>query len=414
MKSFIDIKKESDFTFDNIPFGVFENPRTKNPHICSAIGEYVLDLKNLEESGLINFGEKLFGSPVLNDFMSSGNKTRIKTRNRIRDLLSENNSELQGNEEIRKNVFFRQKEIKLLMPVNIGDYTDFYSSREHATNVGIMFRGKDNALMPNWLHLPVAYHGRASSVIVSDTPVKRPYGQIKPDDNKPPIYSRSRQLDIELEMGFFISKGNIIGNSVNISDAANHIFGFTLVNDWSARDIQKWEYVPLGPFLGKNFATSISPWIITPEALEPFRTEGPVQSPEPLDYLKTKGNPTYDINLDVYLKTQKMNEPELIAKSNFKYLYWNVYQQLAHHTVNGCNMRTGDLLASGTISGPGKFSFGSLLELTWKGTEPIKLKNGEERKFIEDYDIVIIKGYCEKGELRIGFGEVSGQILPTD
>ena len=414
MKSFIDIKKESDFTFDNIPFGVFENPRTKNPHICSAIGEYVLDLKNLEESGLINFGKKLFNGLVLNDFMSSGNEIRIKTRNRIRDLLSENNFELQGNEEIRKNVFFRQKEIKMLMPVNIGDYTDFYSSREHATNVGIMFRGKDNALMPNWLHLPVAYHGRASSVIVSDTPVKRPYGQIKPDDNKPPVFSQSGQLDIELEMGFFISKGNILGNSVNISDAGNHIFGFTLVNDWSARDIQKWEYVPLGPFLGKNFATSISPWIITPEALEPFRTEGPVQSPEPLDYLKTKGNPTYDINLDVYLKTQKMNEPELIAKSNFKYLYWNVYQQLAHHTVNGCNMRTGDLLASGTISGPDKFSFGSLLELNWKGTEPIKLQNGEERKFLEDYDIVIIKGYCEKGELRIGFGEVTGQILPAD
>lgn len=414
MKSFIDIKKESDFTLDNIPLGVFENPKTKNPHICSAIGEYVLDLKNLEESGLINFGKKLFNGLVLNDFMSSGNEIRIKTRNRIRDLLSENNFELQGNEEIRKNVFFRQKEIKMLMPVNIGDYTDFYSSREHATNVGIMFRGKDNALMPNWLHLPVAYHGRASSVIVSDTPVKRPYGQIKPDDNKPSVFSQSGQLDIELEMGFFISKGNILGNSVNISDAGNHIFGFTLVNDWSARDIQKWEYVPLGPFLGKNFATSISPWIITPEALEPFRTEGPVQSPEPLDYLKTKGNPTYDINLDVYLKTQKMNEPELIAKSNFKYLYWNVYQQLAHHTVNGCNMRTGDLLASGTISGPDKFSFGSLLELNWKGTEPIKLQNGEERKFLEDYDIVIIKGYCEKGELRIGFGEVTGQILPAD
>ncbi len=414
MKSFIDIKKDSDFTLDNIPLGVFENPKTKNPHICSAIGEYVLDLKNLEESGLINFGKKLFNGLVLNDFMSSGNEIRIKTRNRIRDLLSENNFELQGNEEIRKNVFFRQKEIKMLMPVNIGDYTDFYSSREHATNVGIMFRGKDNALMPNWLHLPVAYHGRASSVIVSDTPVKRPYGQIKPDDNKPSVFSQSGQLDIELEMGFFISKGNILGNSVNISDAGNHIFGFTLVNDWSARDIQKWEYVPLGPFLGKNFATSISPWIITPEALEPFRTEGPVQSPEPLDYLKTKGNPTYDINLDVYLKTQKMNEPELIAKSNFKYLYWNVYQQLAHHTVNGCNMRTGDLLASGTISGPDKFSFGSLLELNWKGTEPIKLQNGEERKFLEDYDIVIIKGYCEKGELRIGFGEVTGQILPAD
>jgi fumarylacetoacetase len=414
MKSFIDIKQDSDFTLDNIPFGVYQNPETKNPHICSAIGDYVLDLKILEESGLINLGERLFVGEVLNDFMSKGNGMRIKARERIRKLLSENNFELQGNEEIRRRVFSIRNEVKLLMPVNVGDYTDFYSSREHATNVGIMFRGKDNALMPNWLHLPVAYHGRASSVVVSGSPVKRPSGQIRPDDSKPPYFSKSKQLDIELEMGFFISKGNVLGNSVNISDAANHIFGFTLVNDWSARDIQKWEYVPLGPFLGKNFATSVSPWIITPEALEPFKTEGPVQIPTPLDYLKTKGNPTYDIILDIYIKTQKMNEPELIAKSNFKYLYWNVYQQLAHHTVNGCNLRTGDLLASGTISGPDKFSFGSLLELAWKGTEPVKLSNGEERKFLEDYDTVFIRGYCEKDGIRIGFGEVAGQILPAD
>jgi len=414
MKSYIEIKQDSDFTLDNIPFGVFENPDTKKPHICSAVGDYVVDLKILEESGLIKYGEKLFNSEVLNDFMSGGNELRIKIRKRIRELLSENNFELQDNEKIRENVFYDRRNVKMLMPVNIGDYTDFYSSREHATNVGIMFRGKENALMPNWLYLPVAYHGRASSVIVSDTHVKRPYGQIRPDESKSSFFSKSNQLDIELEMGFLISKGNDLGNPVNVNDAGNHIFGFVLVNDWSARDIQKWEYVPLGPFLGKNFATSISPWVITPEALEPFRTEGPVQSPEPMEYLKTKSNPTYDIILDVYLKTQKMNEPELIAKSNFKYLYWNVYQQIAHHTVNGCNLRTGDLLASGTISGPEKFNFGSLLELTWKGTDSIKLSNGEERKFLEDYDTVIIRGYCEKDDLRIGFGEVSGQILPAD
>lgn len=414
MKSFIDIKTNSDFSIDNIPFGVFENPGTKKPHICTAIGEYVLDLKILEESGLINIGENVFNGENLNNFMSFGSEIRINARERIRELLSENKIELKDNQEIRKKVFFKQSEVKMLLPVNIGDYTDFYSSREHASNVGIMFRGKENALMPNWLHLPVAYHGRASSVVVSDTHFKRPYGQVKPDDNTPPIYSESKQMDIELEVGFFVSKGNDLGTPINVNEARNHIFGFVLVNDWSARDIQKWEYVPLGPFLGKNFATSISPWIITPEALEPFITEGPVQDPEPLNYLKTGGNPTYDIKLEVYLQTRKMNKPELIAQSNYKYLYWNVYQQLAHHSVNGCNMRIGDLLASGTISGPDKSSFGSLLELTWKGTNPIQLSNGESRSFLEDFDTIIIKGYCEKEDLRIGFGEVTGQVLPVN
>jgi len=410
MKSFMEIPAKSDFPIENIPFGVFRNPVSNNPHICTAIGDYILDLKITEDSGYINHSEKLFQGNSLNKYMSIDRRDRKKIREQIQRLLSDKDSLLKENSELKEKVFYPREESEMLIPVEIGDYTDFYSSREHATNLGVMFRGKENALMPNWLHIPIAYHGRASSVIISGTPVKRPYGQIRPDDNKPPVYSATKQLDIELEMGFFISKGNALGSPIEIKNADEHIFGFTLVNDWSARDIQKWEYVPLGPFLGKNFATSISPWIVTTEALEPFRTEGPEQEITPLDYLKTEGNPTYDIKLDVYLKTEKTNEPELIASSNFKYLYWNIYQQLAHHSVNGCNMRTGDLLASGTISGKEKISFGSLLELTWKGTEKIRLSNGEERTFLQDGDTVIIKGYCEKGDLRIGFGEVEGRI----
>jgi fumarylacetoacetase len=299
----------------------------------------------------------------------------------------------------------------MCLPVEIGDYTDFYSSRDHATNVGVMFRGKDNALMPNWLHLPVAYHGRASSIIISGTDIIRPKGQVKNDDKEFPEFKLTSQLDIELEMGFFIGQGNNLGEPVSINDAENHIAGMVIVNDWSARDIQKWEYVPLGPFLAKNFATSISPWVVLLDALEPFRIEGVEQSPEPLSYLKNE-NFTYNIELEVYLKTEKNSEPFKITHSNFKYLYWNIAQQLAHHTVTGCNLRTGDLLASGTISGPEKSSRGCLLELSWRGTEPLILPNGEKRTFLLDGDEIIIKGFCRGDGYRIGFGEVTGKILP--
>ncbi len=413
MKSFLDIEKNSDFPLENIPFGVYLN--NGKPDICTAIGEFIINLNILENSGYFDTcsfaGAKPFSEPVLNKFMSLGKNARIEARQKIQELFSEE-SPLAGNNKILDEILYPLSKAEMLMPVAIGDYTDFYSSREHATNVGIMFRGKENALMPNWLHLPVAYHGRASSVVISGTKVRRPSGQIKNDDKPFPEFSKTKQLDFELEMGFFIGTGNELGNPVKTDDALEHIFGMVLVNDWSARDIQKWEYVPLGPFLSKNFATTISPWIITLEALEPFKVEGPKQDPEPMEYLKTKGNPTYDINLEVYIKSEKMQEPFLIAKSNFKYLYWNIAQQLAHHTITGCNTRTGDMMASGTISGPEKINRGSMLELTWRGTEPIKLPDGTERKFFNDGDEVIIKGFCEKEGLRIGFGEAKGLILP--
>jgi fumarylacetoacetase len=329
----------------------------------------------------------------------------------IQNLLREDNHELRDNKELNEKCFVKITDVEMLMPVEIGDYTDFYSSKEHATNVGIMFRGKENALLPNWLHLPVAYHGRASSVVISGTDIIHPLGQFKPADKDIPEFGKSKEMDFELEVGFLIGERSKLGEPISVNEANKYIFGMVLVNDWSARDIQRWEYVPLGPFLAKNFATSVSPWIVTLDALEPFKTEGPNQNPEPLSYLKTNGNPSYDIKLEVYIKTQKLSEPYLISKSNFKYLYWNIFQQLAHHTVNGCNIRTGDLMASGTISGVEKSSFGSMLELAWKGTEPIKLPNGEERIFLQDGDTIIIKGYCQGDGYRIGFGEVSGKII---
>ncbi|HSN56479.1 MAG TPA: fumarylacetoacetase, partial [Candidatus Sulfomarinibacteraceae bacterium] len=304
--------------------------------------------------------------------------------------------------------------VEMLLPAEIRDYTDFYSSREHATNVGTMFRGPDNALQPNWLHLPVGYHGRASSVVVSGTDVRRPRGQFKPADADRPVYGPSRLMDFELEMGFFVGPGNALGEPIPIADAPEHIFGMVLVNDWSARDIQAWEYVPLGPFLGKSFATSISPWVVTMDALEPFRCAGPAQTdPEPLPYLRTSGDQAYDIRLEVLLQGADMAEPATIATSNFRYLYWNVCQQLAHHTVNGCNARPGDLYASGTISGPAKNERGSMLELSWRGSEPITLPNGGQRRFLADGDTVILRGRCEAGGVRVGFGEVRGTLLPA-
>jgi fumarylacetoacetase len=299
------------------------------------------------------------------------------------------------------------------LPAEIGDYTDFYASREHATNVGVMMRGPENALMPNWLHLPVAYHGRASSVVVSDTPIRRPRGQVKPDNADRPVFGPSRSLDFELEMGFFVGPGNALGQPIPIAQAADHIFGMVLVNDWSARDIQKWEYQPLGPFLAKNFATSISPWVVTLEALEPFRVAGPAQDPPPLAYLHTSGDWSYDIQLEVWLQGSGMAKPERICRSNSNHLYWNVCQQLAHHTVNGCNLRPGDLLATGTISGPTPDSYGSMLELAWMGTRPLRFANGETRIFLQDGDRVTMTGWCEGPGYRIGFGEVRGEILPA-
>jgi fumarylacetoacetase len=386
------------------------------PRIGVAIGEEILDLAAVEKEGflkdIIPEEDSVFNQSDLNKFLVYGRAVWREVRHRISELLDAENPLLRDDSEKRHRFFFRQPEVNLKLPLDIKNYTDFYSSREHATNVGIMFRGKENALMPNWLHLPVAYHGRASSVVVTDTDVRRPKGQVLPADQTHPVFSASRLLDFELEMGFFIGPPNRLGTPIPIENASDHIFGMVLVNDWSARDIQKWEYQPLGPFLGKSFSTSISPWVVTLDALEPFLTDAPEQDPKPLEYLIERNRQTYDIHLEVLVQSAGMKEPQVICRSNFKYLYWTIQQQLAHHTVNGCNMETGDLLASGTISGPTEDSFGSLLELTWRGTKPIKLPGGE-MKFLEDGDTVIMTGWCQGDDYRIGFGEVRGKILPS-
>jgi fumarylacetoacetase len=304
---------------------------------------------------------------------------------------------------------FYMDEIEMLLPVDIGDYTDFYSSREHATNVGTMFRDPENALLPNWLHLPVGYHGRSSSIVVSGTRIRRPKGQTLPAGAETPVFGPTKLLDFELEMGFITTDANSLGRSVSVEEARDQIFGLVLLNDWSARDIQKWEYVPLGPFLAKNFATSISPWIVTLDALEPFRVEGPKQDPEPLPYLKEEGKTAYDIKLEASIQP-KNSEETVVSRTNFKYMYWSISQQLAHQTVNGCNVRSGDLYGSGTISGKEPGSYGSMLELTWKGTKPLKMKDGTERKFIENGDTVILRGHCENEQVRIGFGTCVGKV----
>jgi fumarylacetoacetase len=413
MKSFLEINPKSDFPIENIPFGVYKNTDDNIGHICTAIGDYIVDLKILEELGFFSdLGvKKVFDEEYLNKFMAKGRKIWQLYRHRIQELLGLGNRSLSFNKDLLKNVLIPQTNVQMCMPVLIGDYTDFYSSYEHASNVGSMFRSKENPLMPNWLYLPVAYHGRASSIVISGTSIRRPKGQILMEPSSNPIFSSTRKLDFELEMGFFIGSGNTLGEPISIDQAKEHIFGMVLVNDWSARDIQKWEYVPLGPFLAKNFATSISPWVITMDALEPFRVPQPKPIIPVFDYLKTEEAAAFDIKLEVSILTPRLNEPYILSRSNFKYLYWNIYQQVAHHTINGCNLRTGDLLASGTISGKEKSSFGSLLEITWNGEEPITLPSGENRVFLEDGDEIIMKAYCEGENYRIGFGEVRGKIV---
>ncbi|XP_005989655.1 fumarylacetoacetase isoform X4 [Latimeria chalumnae] len=345
--------------------------------------------------------------------MGLGYEAWKEARAVLQRLLSASEPTLRDNNELRNRAFVPQDLAIMHLPGEIGDYTDFYSSRDHATNVGIIFRGKENALMPNWLHLPVGYHGRASSVVVSGTPIRRPVGQMRPDDTKPPVFGASKLLDIELEMAFFLGPGNKLGEPIPVSKAHEHIFGMVLMNDWSARDVQRWEYVPLGPFLGKSFGTTISPWIIPMEALMPFVLPNPIQDPKPLPYLCHDDPYTFDIKLCVAIKGAGMNKAATICKSNFKYMYWTMKQQLAHHTVNGCNVKPGDLMASGTISGPDPESFGSMLELAWKGTKTIDLGEGHTRKFLQDGDEVTITGYCQGNGYRIGFGQCTGEVLPA-
>ncbi|XP_029623980.1 fumarylacetoacetase-like [Salmo trutta] len=414
--SFVKIDEKSDFSYHNLPYGVFSTPDNPRHRIGVAIGDQILDLsviKSLFRGPVLSNHQDVFDQPTLNAFMGLGYEAWRETRRSLQQLLSANETTLRDDVSLRSRAFFHQSSAMMHLPSEIGDYTDFYSSRDHATNVGIMFRGKENALMPNWLRLPVGYHGRASSIVVSGTPIRRPSGQMRPDQSKPPVFGQSKQLDIELEMAFFVGGGNRLGEPIPIERAHQHIFGMVLMNDWSARDIQAWEYVPLGPFLGKNFGTTISPWVVPMEALLPFAEPNTVQDPKPLPYLCHDDAFTFNINLFVSVKGEAMKEAATICKSNFKYMYWTMKQQLAHHTVNGCNVRPGDLLASGTISGPDPDSFGSMLELSWKGSKTVDLGGGETRTFLKDGDEVTLTGYCEGNGYRVGFGPCAGTILPA-
>lgn len=412
--SWIDIPAQSDFPLQNIPFGIITTDKL-SPRVATIIGNTVIDIAALNSLGYLkalNIPQHVLESQSLNKFIALGKPVTIKVREQLMQLFSENNVELNNNAEHKNIVLIDAAKVQNLLPVEVGDYTDFYSSMEHATNVGKMFRDPANALLPNWKHLPVGYHGRASSIFVSGTPFHRPKGQSKAPDAELPSFGPTKLLDFELEMAFIIGKENKLGESISTEKAEEYIFGMVLFNDWSARDIQAWEYVPLGPFLAKNFFSSVSPWVVTLEALEPFRVQGPVQEPKVLPYLEYSGAKNYDIQLDVFIQPENGQENK-VCHSNFKYMYWNMCQQLAHHTINGCNVRIGDMMASGTISGPTEDSFGSMLELTWRGTKPIKLNDGSERKFINDFDTVIIRGYAEKEGLRIGFGEVKNKALPA-
>ncbi len=402
----IEVQPDSDFPIQNLPYGIFSTQANPSPRVGTRLGDVVVDLSLLDSEDRFDKRYGFFADASLNRFMASGREVWREIRQRLIRLLGQEQASL------KQEALIPIQEVQMHLPVSIGDYTDFYASREHATNVGIMFRGKENALMPNWLHLPVGYHGRASSVVLSGTDVTRPRGQVKPKD-APVEFVTSGQLDFELEMGFFVGVGNELGEPISVDNAHEHIFGMVLLNDWSARDIQAWEYQPLGPFLAKNFATSISPWVVTMDALEPFRVRGPQQDPTPLLYLQADSASGLDIHLEVTLRSARMDEAQVISRSNMKYLYWSIEQMLAHHTVTGCNMRVGDLCGTGTISGPTEDSYGSLLELTWRGEKPLQLSSSEARTFLQDGDVVTMKGYCQGDGYRIGFGEVAGKILPA-
>lgn len=407
LHSWLPIPESSDFSIHNIPFGIFSTNRF-GPRVGVAIGDQVLDLVGLAQKGLIEVPIPILTQAYLNDFIRLGKRRTGAIRQSIQHLLSDVDSPLKD----FPSLLLPQKKVKMHLPLEVGDYTDFYSSKEHATNVGTMFRDPENALLPNWKHLPVGYHGRASSIIVSGQSIHRPYGQTMPRGATSPVFGPSRRLDFELEMAFVIGKDSLLSQRITTQEAEDYIFGMVLFNDWSARDIQKWEYVPLGPFLGKSFASSISPWVVTLEALADFRVSGPPQVPSVLPYLQTEGKQNYDIQLEVDLQPQK-DQATTISRSNTKYLYWNIAQQLAHHTVNGCNVRVADLMASGTISGPKAENYGSMLELSWAGQKNIELHGGQKRTFIEDYDTVIMRAFAERPGKRVGFGRVSNQILPA-
>lgn len=411
LKSWVEVNANSDFSLQNLPFGIFSTSK-KSPRVGVAIGDRIIDLVELNKNKFIQINENLVDNEYLNDFMAEGREFASKIRLRIMNLLKEDNTELKDAVS-RGNIMVNTAEATMHMPVKVGDYTDFYSSEDHARNVGTMFRDPDNALLPNWKHLPVGYHGRASSIVVSPAAIHRPKGQTKADDADLPSFGPTRLFDFELEMAFITCKKTKLGESISVNDAENAIWGMVIFNDLSARDIQKWEYVPLGPFLAKNFGSVISPWVVTMDALEPFRTSGYKQDPEVLPYLKASKDANFDIHLEVAIQPEG-GEIETICTSNYKFMYWNMNQQLAHQTVNGCNINVGDMYASGTISGPDQNQYGSMLELTWRGTKPIMLKDGSERKFLQDGDTCIMRGYAQKDGIRVGFGEALVKVLPAN
>jgi len=415
LRSFIDVAPTSDFPIQNLPYGVFSSKDGLAPRVGVAIGDYVLDLWELEQDSRLDVGPLgVFSQPSLNAFMALGPKVWSATRARISELLRSDHPELRDNKELRARALVPMADVRLHMPFAVSGYTDFYSSKEHATNVGVMFRGKDNALQPNWLHMPIGYNGRASTVVVGGTKVRRPRGQLKPPTAEVPSFGPCKRLDFELEMGVVVGQASAMGEMLTEKQAEEMIFGFVILNDWSARDIQQWEYVPLGPFQAKAFATSISPWVVTREALEPFRMQGPAQEPEPLAYLKQAGANNFDLALDVSLRAEAMNEAKTICSTNFKYMYWSSVQQLVHHASSGCAMNVGDLLGSGTISGPEKHQRGSLLEISWNGTEPVELAGGVTRAFLENGDSLVMRGWCQGDGYRVGFGEVEGTIVAAE
>lgn len=419
LTSFIDIAADSDFSIHNLPYGIFSDAKdvtgNNNRRAGVAIGEHVLDLSILEAEGLLSLtGGPYFDQPTLNAFIDSGRGNWTKARSTIQTLLSADSDTLRDNKDLQAKALFKQADVTMHLPVHVPGFTDFYSSKEHATNVGTMFRDPKNALLANWTEMPVGYNGRASTVIVSGTDVIRPSGQLKPNADERPIFSPCKRLDFELETAFVVGRGNDIGQPIAVDAAADHIFGMVLLNDWSARDIQKWEYVPLGPFNAKTFASEVSPWIVTMDALAPFKTTCPTQEPKPLAYLNEKdSNNSFDINLSVELLPENSSEATVVCETNFKYMYWSMAQQLTHHTITGCKVEVGDMMGSGTISGPTPDSYGSMLEIAWNATKPVTLKGGETRSFIEDGDTVIMKGYSEKDGIRVGFGEVRGKVLPA-
>ena len=415
LTSFIDIFADSDFSIHNLPYGIFSETVDGKRRAGVAIGEQVLDLSILEAEGLLSLdGGSYFDQPTLNAFIDSGRDNWTKARTTIQTLLSNTSETLRDNTDLQKKALFKQADVTMHLPVQVPGFTDFYSSKEHATNVGTMFRDPSNALLPNWTEMPVGYNGRASTIIVSGTDVIRPSGQLKPNADERPIFSPCQRLDFELETAFVVGKGNNIGQPIAVNEAAEHIFGMVLLNDWSARDIQKWEYVPLGPFNAKTFASEVSPWIVTMDALAPFKTSCPTQEPKPLAYLNEKASDSsFDITLSVELLPENANEATVVCETNFKYMYWSMAQQLTHHTITGCKVEVGDMMGSGTISGPTPDSYGSMLEIAWNATKPVSLKGGETRSFIEDGDTVIMKGYSEKDGIRVGFGEVRGKVLPA-